>query len=155
MSNTDTTVTDTETTPEAVDATEDTTAAEDHTEPPEDDDGSREAAKWRRKLRDTEGERDALAARLEAVQRQQIENLLAASGVKPQAVWAVAELADLLADDGSIDTDSVTKAVTAARERFGIATPGKGSVVPGVGNQPTITPQTDAWKEAFTPARKR
>lgn len=136
-------------------AAQDTDPAEDTTEPVEDDSTNGEAAKWRRRLRDAEAERDALAARLEAVQRQQVENLLDASGVKPKAVWAVAELADLLADDGTIDPEQVTNAVAVARDKFGIAKPAKGTVVPGVGNQPNGVPSTDKWKEAFTPARRR
>jgi hypothetical protein len=120
-----------------------------------DDDTGREAAKWRKKLRATEAERDALAEKLESVQRQQVENLLAASNVKPQAVWAVAELSELLAEDGTIDAERVTQAVEAAREKFGITTPSKGSVVPGVGNQPSSPPKVDGWKQAFTPSRKR
>lgn len=121
----------------------------------EDDAGNAEAARWRRKLRDAEGERDALAQRLEAVQRQSVEGLLTASGVKAQAVFAVAELADLLGEDGSIDTDKVGQAVEAAREKFGIAKPTKGNLIPGVGHQPSQMPKLDAWKDAFTPPRKR
>lgn len=127
---------------EAADAVEDTPAEPD-----------KEAAKFRRKLRETEKERDTLAARVEALQRAQAETLLTASGVKPQAVWAVAELGDVLAEDGTIDTDKLDKAVATAREKFGIAKPAKGNLVRGVGNQPAGRPRLDAWREAFTPKR--
>lgn len=120
---------------------------------PEDEAGNSEAARWRRKLREAEAERDALAQRLEAVQRQQVETLL--GGVKPQAVWAVAELADLLNEEGGIDPEKVSAAVEAARERFGITKPAKGNHIPGVGNQPSSLPKGDAWKEAFAPSRRR
>lgn len=152
---------------DTVEAVEDTTevepteAVEDTEQPTDDastddtgeDSGNAEAARWRRKLRETETERDALAQQLEAVQRQQVEGLL--GGVKPQAVWAVAELSELLAEDGTIDTGKVTAAVEAAREKFGITKPAKGNHVPNVGNQPSTPPKLDRWKEAFTPSRKR
>lgn len=148
------------TTTEAAEAVEDTTpeTVEGTTGPDEDTaepDSNKEAAKYRRKLREAEKQRDELAARVEALQRAQAEGLLAASGVKPQAVFAVAELADLLGDDGTIDADKLTAAVETAREKFGIAKPTKGNLVPGVGSQPNRVPKADAWREAFTPSRKR
>lgn len=114
-----------------------------------------EAARYRRKLRKAEGERDALAQRLETLQRQQADTLITATGVKPDAVYAVAELADLLTDDGGIDPEKVTAAIAAARDRFGITKPAKGTHVPGVGNQPSATLTVDTWREAFTPSRRR
>lgn len=119
------------------------------------EDGNAEAAKYRRRLRDTEKQRDTLAAHVEALQRAHIEAALTKSGVKPDAVFAVAELADLVAEDGTIDADKLAAAVDAARAKFGITTPSKGAHVPGVGNQPATRPRADAWRDAFTPARKR
>lgn len=142
---------DNETTTEAPEDTEATT--EPPTEDTEQESPNAEAAKYRKKLREAETERDTLAQRLEAVQRQQVEALL--GGVKPEALWAVTELAALLTDEGTIDADKVTAAIDAAREKFGITKPQKGTHVPGIGNRPTIAPAVDRWKEAFTPARKR
>lgn len=113
-----------------------------------------EAAKYRRRLRDAEKQRDELAARVTALQRRQAEAMLPAA-VKPAAVWAVTELADVLDDDGSVDAAKLDAAVTAAREHFGITKPAKGTHVPGVGNQPDGRPRADGWKQAFTPSRKR
>lgn len=114
-----------------------------------------EAAKWRRKLRETQAELEAAAAQLDAVQRQQVEFLLAKSGVKPEAVFAVAEMSDLLNDDGGIDADKLDAAMATAQEKFGIVKPPKGNFVPGIGNRPNGLPRVDAWREAFSPAPKR
>lgn len=152
-----------ETPTEPTEPTQEDTAAEldEHQEAtPEDDSGeddekamNAEAAKWRRRLRESQSELKSVTEQLDAVQRQQAEALIAASGVKPQAVWAVTELAGVLDDDGSVSAEKVAEAVTAAREKFGIARPAKGSIVPGVGNQPAGNPRIDRWQEAFSPKR--
>lgn len=41
--------------------------------------GNEEAAKWRRKLRDTEAERDGLSGQLEAMQRAEVERIASTS----------------------------------------------------------------------------
>ncbi|QRE80391.1 hypothetical protein F1734_09115 [Rhodococcus ruber] len=46
----------------------DTSSISEQTEAPEDTSGNAEAAKYRRRLRETEAERDALTSRLEAMQ---------------------------------------------------------------------------------------
>ncbi|HPY26005.1 MAG TPA: hypothetical protein PLK19_16980 [Mycobacterium sp.] len=143
---------DAETT-EATEPAEATAEAEQPDDTTEQESPNSEAAKYRKRLREAEAERDTLAQRLEAVQRQQVEALL--GGVKPEALWAVTELAALLTEDGSIDADKVTAAIDAAREKFGITKPSKGNHVPGIGNRPTIAPAVDKWKEAFTPNRRR
>jgi len=111
-------------------AAEDDDAAEDDPETPEDgpDDGkgSREAARYRRQLRAVEADRDALTARVEALQRSQVEARVEVLGVKPAALWAAGvEVADLLADDGTVDAEKVTQAVTQVRDTFGIRQPAK------------------------------
>lgn len=116
---------------------------------------SAEAARYRRKLRDAEKQLQSVTEQLNAVQKQHAENMLADLGVKPDAIWAVAELADLLAEDGSIDADKLAQAVAAARERFGIPPTPKGTVVPGVGNQPASQPKLDTWTDAFGPSGSR
>lgn len=139
------------------DAAEDTTdAAADGTAQDDDetDGGNAEAARYRRRLREAERQRDELAARVAALQQQQAERMLPA-GIKPDAVWAVTGLADVLDGDGLVDRDKLDAAVVAARERFGITKPSKGTHVPGVGNQPDRTPRIDGWRQAFTPSRKR
>jgi hypothetical protein len=91
--------------------------------PPETGDGerdesgrylSREAASYRRRLRETEAERDQLREQLDRVQTAEVERL--ASGVgfaEPHDVWAFgAELATLRGEDGSIDAETVEGLVT-------------------------------------------
>ena len=137
--------------------TEDTPAPEGAEDEHQDADDTKaqnaEAAKYRRRLRDAQAELKSVTAQLDAVQRQQAESLIAASGVKPEAIWAVTELAGVLDDDGSVSEEKIAEAVTAAREKFGIAKPAKGSLVPGVGNQPIGNPRVNRWSEAFAPKR--
>ncbi len=101
------------------------------------DTGNREAAKYRRRLRDTEAERDQLAQRVESMQRTEVERLAAVALLKePRALWAAGtELADLLAEDGTVDPEKVTAAIKHTREHLGIAAP-VGNYVPRAGGTP-------------------
>jgi hypothetical protein len=71
---------------------------------------SREAASYRRRLRETEGERDQLRGRLEGYERAEVERLAGAAGLQvPSDVWAFgAELVNLRGDDGAIDAETVS-----------------------------------------------
>lgn len=113
-----------------------------------------EAAKWRKQFREAEQQRDQLAAQVAALQRQQVEATIGLSGVKPAALWAVTDLADLLGEDGTIDTDKVAAAIDKARDELGVQTISKGNYVPGVGTMPTALPKTNQWSEAFAPRRR-
>ena len=87
---------------------------------------SREAAKWRRRLRDAEAERDALAARLDGLQRAGVESIAAEVLSKPAGLWAAGtQLADLLDESGAVDRGKVRDAAAAAAEQLGLgrATP--------------------------------
>lgn len=105
-----------------------------------DDDGDgpgREAAKYRRRLRSAEAERDRLAGQVESLQRAAVERLATADKLRPAALWASgAELADLLGDDGTVDTSKVSDAIEAARQQLGIPTPPSGNYVRGEGRVP-------------------
>lgn len=96
-----------------------------------DGDGSgREAAKYRRRLREAEAERDQLAERIEAMTRAEVERLATADSLRPAALWASGvELADLVAEDGTVDGSKVSAAIGVAREQLGIAKPPVGPVV--------------------------
>lgn len=84
----------------------------------------REAAKYRRRLREAETERDQLAERIGSLQRAEVERLAAVDGLRPAALWASgAELDDLLGDDGTVDAAKVSEAIGAAREQLGIPKP--------------------------------
>lgn len=136
----DSAVTDTATTVDADtnDATD--TGTGDDTEVDEDQDDAgdgpgREAAKYRRRLREAETERDQLAAQVDALQRAEVERHAAAAELKPAALWSAGtQLADLLADDGTVDAAKVSTAIGAAREQLGIpAPPPRGNYVKGEG----------------------
>jgi hypothetical protein len=94
-------------------------------------DGSgREAAKYRRRLREAEAERDQLAEQIEAMRRAEVERLATADSLRPAALWASGvELSDLVAEDGTVDESKVSEAIAGAREQLGIAKPPVGPVV--------------------------
>jgi hypothetical protein len=70
---------------------------------------SREAAGYRRRLRETEAERDQLRAEVDRLQRAEVERLAGAAGMAtPADLWALGtELAFLRGDDGALDAETV------------------------------------------------
>lgn len=114
---------------------------------------SKEAAKYRRQLRAAEAERDGLAARLESVQRSQVDAQVVAAGIKPAALWASGvDIADLLAEDGTVDSERVADAVTGVREQFGIETHRPFSGIKGLqSGASSSVPATNNWRKAFSP----
>lgn len=166
--------TDTSTTEQAVDepdsavadetATADTAApeapensVEDGSEADEDQDDAGdgqgwEAAKYRRRLRDAEAERDQLAQRVESMQRAEVERLATAADLRPAALWASGlELADLLSDDGTVDAAKVSTAIGAAREQLGIPEPPAGNHVKNEGRS-VERPGKPSGKDAMVSA---
>ncbi|MEX3644323.1 hypothetical protein [Mycolicibacterium porcinum] len=123
-----------------------------------DGNGNKEAAKYRRKLRDTEAERDALQTRLEHVQRGEVERLVTDQLRDPADIWRDgAQIADLLDDNGNIDPAKVTTlagAVLQAHAHWGIDTTSPrqyGSPVSGA--SAPARPQQDAFTAAFAPRK--
>lgn len=116
-------------------------------------DGNAEAAKYRHRAKAAESAREVLTGKVEALQRVALDGLCDKAGIKTDAVLTVAELADLLAEDGTVDPGKVTEAVTAAQEKLGIAPIGKGAHVPSAGIAPGAAPTGD-FAEAFGPARR-
>lgn len=109
----------------------------------------KEAADHRERTRDVE-------SRLAAVQRQSVEQRITAAGMRPAAVWAVTQLDDLLAADGSIDTGKLAAAMAAARSTLGISTGRRtfapdGDLLSGAGNgrQSISTKPRDSFATAF------
>lgn len=99
----------------------DATDAQDSTE---DDTGktAREAAKYRRRLRETEAERDALAERVDALQRAEAERIAATVLERGGGLWAAgATVADMLDDDGNVDPGKVKQHADAAAQQVGLA----------------------------------
>lgn len=106
---------------------------------PETDDPTRkarsEAAAYRRRLRDTEGERDTLAAerdqlraRLDDRQRADVETLAGQRLRDGSDLWTATTLTDLLDEEGEVDPALVAQAVdqlAAAKPHY--AKPGPGA----------------------------
>jgi hypothetical protein len=68
----------------------------------------REAAKYRRQLRETEAERDTLSSRVEAMQKREVERLAAVDLATPADMWLTGTaLPDLLDDEGHVDAAKV------------------------------------------------
>lgn len=95
--------------------------ADDQSDDQPDEHPNREAAKWRRQLRVAEAERDELADKVAALQRQAIDQRAELAGIKPALLWAAGtELSDLTDDDGAVDVDRVAQAITAVQKEFGL-----------------------------------
>ena len=109
------------------------------------DTANRDAAKYRRRLRDVEAQRDALADRLETMQRREIERLASAIVKQGAAVWLAGDpTAAFLDDDGEIDPHKVAETAHRMRKLYAVAgaarllAPREGTN-PGVA-APTYTP---------------
>lgn len=131
MSDTDTTLESAEATPKSADTTPEPT------ETTPGDKAAREAAKYRRRLREVEAERDRLAEQVQALQRAEIERLsYDEHRVKGAALWAGGyQVADLIGEDGRPDEAKVAAAAKDVAERFGIDQRG-GVYVPAEGKTP-------------------
>lgn len=118
--------------------------------------GNAEAAKYRRRLRDTEAERDALAVKVAAMQTEQVHRIAAEYLSQPGDLFEVGkvELAELLnPDTGEVDPDLVALGVSALLEtRPGLGKPrlpaGPSTMGMGVGS--TIRPGDDTtWQDVL------
>lgn len=137
------------------DATENPDLETTEIENPEDTqpDEGKEAAKYRRRLRETEKERDQLADQLDTLRRQVIEQIAGDSGRlrKPEALWKTSiTVTDLLDDDGRVDSQKVIDASKSAVAELGLAEKRPGNFVPREGNNPRVG-MSDSWTGAFTP----
>ena len=79
---------------------------------------AREAAKWRHRLRDTEAERDALAGKVEALQRAEITRLAGERLHRGEDLWKHSDVtvADLLNDAGVVDPAKVQAALDTLKQ---------------------------------------
>ncbi|GAB3253353.1 hypothetical protein GCM10027425_12540 [Alteromonas gracilis] len=108
--------------------------AEDTEEPT----SSNEAAKYRRRLRETEAERDSLAQQLETMQRAEVERVAGKHLQRPEALWtAGVELSGCLTAEGTVDAEKVAQAAREAAERLGLARPYDGAFSPAEGQRST------------------
>jgi hypothetical protein len=116
------------------------------------------AAAYRKRAQEAEAAREAaearageLAGQLQQLQRAQVEQAATAAGIKPAALFAVADLAGLLDDAGLPDPAKINAAVKAAREQLGIKPPTtaefrRRGMLSGAGVPP---PRKDGWAAAF------
>ncbi|PND54445.1 hypothetical protein CRM90_28000 [Mycobacterium sp. ENV421] len=156
MTDNDTTTETTEidlTETEAIETEHTADAPEDTDQPAEDKPTNREA-KYRVQLRETEAQRDQLAATVEAMQRAEVERLAAEHLTKPAALWtAGVELTSLVGDDGTIDPDLVLAAAQDARQQLGLENPRaaklRGPVVPREGTSVQSGGNSGSWADAF------
>lgn len=143
--------------PDAVEDAGSLPPSEDGTEPAaaeqeSDEPGKRESreARYRRQLRETETERDTLAARVEALQRAEVERIAGKSIKQPAGLWAAGvALNDLLDATGAVDATKVDAAVTTARTAIGLAPAVRGPVVPREGTSIHQPSGGNTWEEAF------
>lgn len=127
----------------------DTTADNDEENP------NHEAAKWRKKLRETETQRDGLATQLANMQRAAIDHQVTTMGLKPAALWASgAKLEELLDDTGVPDPTKVQQAAQIAQDTLGVIAykPAPRSLQSGASAPPRHTP--DPWIDAFSPNKQ-
>lgn len=115
----------------------------------------REAAKYRRQLRDAEAERDSLRGTVETLQRRMIEKHAGQTIAKPEALWAAGiDLGDLLDGDGMPDDEKVRAACVKASESLGLSRPRGGNYVPGEGRATRVrTGVGDGFTDAFRAAQ--
>ena len=111
--------------PEAADAPQTDAQTTEAPEPTEHEsapeNGNREAAKYRTRLRETEAERDTVRGELDAahatverLQRALVETAAASDLVDPADLWrhGGVEVSELLADDGTPDPEKVSAVVS-------------------------------------------
>lgn len=76
--------------------------------------GNQEAAKYRRRLREAEAERDKLVEQVQALRRSEVERQVADQLDDPSDLWRGGVVLDELLDrDGAIEQGKVTEAATA------------------------------------------
>ena len=151
--------------PEVVDVAPDSDAAPEVDEQPEVDEHEqpddeqpadrpgREAAKYRRQLRETETALEAARETATAAQRALVEHLAQTAGrIRPAALWASgADLADLLDDSGNVDPGKVAQAADVAARDLGLTRTPRPDPTQG-----RVTDRPDAshgWAQAFAPTR--
>lgn len=119
----------------------------------EDGKAGKEAAKYRRQLRDTEAERDALGEKVTALQRLAVETEARKHLRKPEALWAAgADLAGLLDENGLPDPVKVEAASNDAVQRLGLNTTPKPD--PSQGKSSYSGPSAPSFSDAFKPSRR-
>lgn len=138
--------------------TEDTVETGSEAAEPDDPKADREAAKYRRQLRDTQAERDRLATQVEGYHRAEVERLAAARLIDARDIWAGGlQLADVLNDGGQVDPARVAQAVAdlaATRPHWCHQAAAPASTVGSAGKPDTASDQPRAtWGSVLSQAR--
>lgn len=112
--------------------------------------GNTEAARYRRRMRDAEKERDQLHEQRSALTKALIETRI--GQLTPKAFWTLAamEPTHFLADDGSLDTTAVDNAVANVTHELQSSGIGGAPVIPNQAKQPDELP-TGSFTDAFRP----
>lgn len=149
----------TDTTPE-IEPTEETTEVSDtatddtDTEPDTPESPNAEAAKWRKKLRDAEAERDSLQTQLDAQRRAIIDwrsTNSARGAVDPQLLDAAGiNITELCDDNGHLDMTAVDQFIENTATKFRVHRMVKPN--PQQGN-PSAAPAQQGLASAFDPKR--
>lgn len=102
----------------------------------------REAAKYRRRLRDAEAREASLATRLEAAQRREAEQVASRVLARPACLWVGgAALGDVLGEDGQVDPEKVEAVARAGVAAYGFPEVRVGGYVAREGT--AVAPVTD------------
>lgn len=144
--------------PAEEDGLESTTDAERDGDADDTEDGgkpSREAATYRRRLRDTEAERDGLRTTVESLQRAEVERIAATELAQPAAIWKAegAELAAMLDDDGRVDPGKVSALIADAKAALGLAGPPTGPSL-DLGARGSAPTSGSGWDSALEQRRR-
>lgn len=116
--------------------------------------GGREA-RYRIRAKEAEAERDALRQRLDGMLTAEAERIGGTTLSRPAALWASGTtLADVLADDGTVDPAKVTDAATRTADALGVAPPTRTPMPdPSQGATGSVGKAVDQWADAFAPPR--
>lgn len=117
-------------------------------EPQTDGKAGREAQKLRKRLRETETERDSLTTERDTLRRALVDAHLDRA-MPAEAFWAAGhDPATLVRSDGTADLEAITAAISETRERFNI--PGTPRPDPSQGLAPSREPRPrESWTNAF------
>ncbi|OBH20785.1 hypothetical protein [Mycolicibacter sinensis] len=104
-------------------------------------------------LEEARGEVTRLREQVAGYRRSAVEAAITATGLKPAAVLAVADLDSLIGDDGQPNQQAIAAAVVKARDELGVQRP---TIHRQVGMRSGASapeqPRRDPWSAAFGPA---
>lgn len=114
------------------------------------DDSNREAAGYRRRLRDTEAERDGLKGQLAAARRALVDGVAEQQHIRPAALWAAGtQLEELFDEAGNLDPAAVTAACDHAASQFNIHRGPRPDYSQGGSGTAAASVAADPWTDAF------